>query len=355
LTQALQNAQRTLQQTLADQVTPLRLAGHLSVLLIAAVILVLSQVKVPEWELSLDPTPQPTAAGELAMSAGVQGDMGLFDNEALQRSPVFTFVDKKVQQEAPRQDIAYYKVRAGDTVLAIAERFGLQPETLMWSNSIIEQNPDRLSIGDDLRILPVDGVLHVVQPGETMSDLADEYGVEMQKIVEYTGNGLASADDTLTVGRELVIPGGTRAFATASADYSSSAYSVAVPDNAPQGSGNFSWPAAGYVSQGYWGGHPAIDIAGWVGSPVTAADGGYVVLAGGGWNGGYGNHVIIDHGNGFTTLYAHLNSIFVSPGMTVSKGQQLGTMGNTGNSTGPHLHLEVRYGGVPYNPGNYLK
>jgi murein DD-endopeptidase MepM/ murein hydrolase activator NlpD len=224
----------------------------------------------------------------------------------------------------------------------------------MWSNSIIEQNPDRLSIGDELRILPVNGVLHVVKPGETLSDLADEYGIEMQKIVSYAGNGLASSADTLTIGKELVVPGGTRAFATVAVDYGG-AYSAAVPDNAPQGSGNFSWPSAGYVSQGYWGGHPAIDIAGWVGSPVTASDGGYVALAGGGWNGGYGNHVIIDHGNGFTTLYAHLNSIFVSPGMTVSKGQQLGTMGNTGNSTGAHLHLEVRYGGVPYNPAKYLK
>ena len=356
LTQALLPLQRTLHQTLSDQVTPLRLAGHLSVLLIAGVILILSQVKIPEWELSLDPTPQPTlGAGPMAFAANAQADMGLFDNASLRRSPVFTLVDKKVQQEAPRQDIAYYTVKGGDTVLAIAEKFGLQPETLMWSNSIIEQNPDRLSIGDELRILPVDGVLHVVNPGETLSDLADEYGVDMQKIVGYTGNGLASNADTLTVGRELVVPGGTRAFATATADEYSGAYSVDVPAGAPQGSGNFSWPAAGYVSQGYWGGHPAIDIAGWVGAPVTAADGGYVVLAGGGWNGGYGNHVIVDHGNGFTTLYAHLNSIYVSPGMTVSKGQALGTMGNTGNSTGPHLHLEVRYGGVPYNPGNYLK
>jgi murein DD-endopeptidase MepM/ murein hydrolase activator NlpD len=352
--QTVGRAQRVVQQTLADQVTPLRLAGHLSVLLIAAVILFLSQIKVPEWELSLEPTPQPTAGavGQFAATSG--GDMGLFDNASLRRGFVFTFVDKKAQQEAPRQDIAYYTVKGGDTVLAVAEKFGLQPETLMWSNSIIEQNPDRLSIGDELRILPVDGVLHVVKPGETLSDLADEYGVEMQAIVGYTGNSLATTADTLSVGRELVIPGGTRAFATATVDYGG-AYSVDVPDNAPTGSGNFSWPSAGYVSQGYWGGHPAIDIAGWVGSPVTAADGGYVVLAGGGWNGGYGNHVIIDHGNGFTTLYAHLNSIFVSPGMTVSKGQQLGTMGNTGNSTGPHLHLEVRYGGVPYNPANYLK
>ena len=356
LTQIMQRVQQQVQGTLADQVTPLRLAGHLSVLLIASVILILSQVKIPEWELSLQPTPQPTA-DKLALAAPALGDSGLFDNAALQRSPVFTFVDKKAQQEAPRQDITYYTVKSGDTVLAIAQKYGLQPETLMWSNSNIEQNPDRLSVGDALRILPVDGVLHVVKPGETLSDLADEYDVGMDQIVAYAGNGLSNTADTLTVGRELVVPGGTRAFATASAsaeDYVGGAYYVDAPDNAPQGSGNFSWPAAGYVSQSYWGGHPAIDIAGSIGAAVTAADGGYVVLAGGGWNGGYGNHVIIDHGNGFTTLYAHLNSIFVSPGMTVSKGQQIGTMGNTGNSTGPHLHLEVRYGGVPYNPANYL-
>jgi murein DD-endopeptidase MepM/ murein hydrolase activator NlpD len=334
----------------------LRLAGHLSVLLIAAVILILSQVKIPEWELSLQPTPQPTAgAGALAMSAINQGNGSFFGNDSLRRTPIFTFVDVKAQQEAPRQDITYYTVKSGDTVLAIAQRYGLQPETLMWSNSMIEQNPDRLSVGDQLRILPVDGVLHVVQPGETLSDLADEYGIAMEQIVGYAANGLAGTADTLTVGRELVVPGGTREFATAAADdYSGSAYYVDAPANGPQGSGNFSWPAAGYVSQGYWGGHPAIDIAGDIGSSVTAADGGYVVLAGGGWNGGYGNHVIIDHGNGFTTLYAHLTSIFVSPGMTVSKGQEIGTIGNTGNSTGPHLHLEVRYGGVPYNPAGYL-
>lgn len=355
LSQLLQRMQQQVQGTLADQVTPLRLAGHLSVLLIASIILILSQVKIPEWELSLQPTPQPTAgAGTLALSAA-QTSGGLFDNDTLVRTPVFTFVDIKAQQEAPRQDITYYSVKSGDTVLGIAQKYGLQPETLMWSNSNIEQNPDRLSVGDELRILPVDGVLHVVQPGETLSDLSDEYGVDMQQIVAYVGNGLANTADTLTVGRELVVPGGTREFTTASVeDYAGGAYYVDAPANGPQGSGNFLWPSAGYVSQGYWGGHPALDIAGDVGTSVMASDGGYVVLAGGGWNGGYGNHVIIDHGNGFTTLYAHLNSIFVSPGMTVSKGQEIGTMGNTGNSTGPHLHLEVRYGGVPYNPANYL-
>jgi len=354
-TRALYNLQTQLQHTLADHVTPLRLAGHLSVLVIAAVVLVLSQVELPEWELSLEPTPAAGAPALASLATTPQDAAALFDTQSLRRNLVFNLVEKKAQQEAPRQEVSYYTVKAGDTVLGIAARYGLQPETLMWSNSNIEQNPDRLSIGDELRILPVDGVLHVVKPGETLSALAQKYEVAMDDIVGYTGNQIASLDTPLVVGREIVVPGGSRPFAVASAGAgASTARRAAAPANAPQGSGNFGWPAAGYVSQGYWGGHPAIDIVGWVGSPVTSADAGYVVVAGGGWNGGYGNHVIIDHGNGFSTLYAHLNSIFVSPGETVGKGAQIGTMGNTGNSTGPHLHFEVRYGGVPYNPGNYL-
>ena len=360
LTRVLRQAQAQMQRTLADQVTPLRLAGHLSVLIIAAVILVLSQIRIPEWEISLQPTPAPAA--ELSFNAmpateagfGALAQVASLDNSSLRRNIVLTFIDKKVHQEAPRPDISYYTVKSGDTVLGIAAKFGLQPETLMWSNSIIEQNPDRLSIGDQLRILPADGVLHVVKPGETLSSLADEYDVEMQRIVDYAGNALADVSTPLSVGKEIVIPGGTKEFASPVVDMGGT-YRVDTPANAPTGSGNFGWPSAGYVSQGYWGGHPAIDIVGWVGSPVAAADGGYVVEAGSGWSAGYGSHVIVDHGNGFATLYAHLNSVFVNPGETVSKGQQVGTMGSTGNSTGPHLHFEIRYNGVPYNPASYLK
>ena len=97
-----------------------------------------------------------------------------------------------------------------------------------------------------------------------------------------------------------------------------------------------------------------MDIGSWIGAPAKAADSGVVVEAGGGWSSGYGNHVIIDHGNGFTTLYAHLTSIFVKPGESVTRGEQIGTVGSTGNSTGPHLHFEIRYQGVPRNPFNWL-
>jgi len=361
LTQMMNAAYGQVQRTLSDQVTPLRLAGHLSVLAIAAVVLILSQITIPEWEISLEPTPAPgvaTLAGAEATGRSVALEDG-FADASLKPNMVLTMGTKAAKtptttQENLRPEIMYYTVKPGDTVLGIASKFGLQPESLMWSNSLIEQNPDRLSIGDQLRILPVDGVLHVVDRGDTLSSIAEDYDTDMQAIVDYAANGIASIDDALSIGKEIVVPGGSKPF-VATYVGASSAYSVSRPPGAAAGSGNFSWPTAGYISQGYWGGHPAVDIAGWLGAPVTAADGGYVVLAGGGWNSGYGNYVIVDHGNGFTTLYAHLNSIFVSPGETVSKGQQVGTMGNTGNSTGPHLHFEIRYSDVPYNPSSYLK
>lgn len=366
--QAVQRVTEQVQRVLTDQVTPLRLAGHLSVLVIAAVVLVLSQITIPEWEISLEPTPAAANIGGFSgtadqssnQSIGVMADFG---SDTLKPNMVLNFVDKTpagatttTTKELSRPEVLYYTVKSGDTVLGIAQRFGLQPETLMWSNSFIEQNPDRLKIGDQVRILPIDGVLHVVKPGDTLSSIASKYETNMESIVQYATNGMASTSDTLPIGKEIVVPGGSKPYVAATpGGGASTAYSVERPPGALAGSGNFSWPSAGYVSQGYWRGHPAIDLAGWLGAPVTASDAGYVVLAGGGWNGGYGNYVIVDHGNGFTTMYAHLNSIFVKPGETVSRGQQVGTMGNTGNSTGPHLHFEIRYNGVSYNPAGYLK
>jgi LysM repeat protein len=360
---ALQAATEQVQRVLTDQVTPLRLAGHLSVLMIAAVVLILSQIAIPEWELSLEPTPVVETVAGFSGAAAQNSGRSLsvaaeFGNDSLKPNMVLSFVDRtprSTTQEASRPEVLYYSVKSGDTVLAIAKRFGLEPETLMWSNSFIEQNPDRLKIGDQVRILPVDGVLHVVKRDDTLSSIASKYETDMQAIVQYAANGMTSVSDTLPIGKEIVVPGGNKPYVAATASGASTAYSVSRPPGAMAGSGNFSWPSAGYVSQGYWRGHPAIDIAGWLGAPVTAADSGYVVLAGGGWNGGYGNYAIVDHGNGFTTMYAHLNSIFVKPGETVSRGQQIGTMGNTGNSTGPHLHFEIRYNGVSYNPSSYLK
>jgi LysM repeat protein len=351
-----QRVQSQIKGTLADQVTPLRLAGHLSVLVVGAAILILSQIKLPDWNITLDALPNNALSGANSLNAteGVtpaQSDMAAGSesmSDALQRSAVpFTVI-----QEKKREGIELYTVQAGDTVLGIAAKYGIQPETVLWANAQIEQNPDRLAIGDRLNVLPLDGVLHVVKPGDTLSSLASKYKIGVDQIVGYADNELPDAMAALKIGSQLVIPGGTKPFITPQVP--AGALVAEAPVGATKGSGSFSWPTSGNITQQFWGGHRAIDVGSWVGAPAKAADSGYVVLAGGGWNGGYGNHVIIDHGNGFTTLYAHLNSIFVRPGESVSRGQQIGTVGNTGNSTGPHLHFEIRYQGVPRNPFNWL-
>jgi murein DD-endopeptidase MepM/ murein hydrolase activator NlpD len=349
----VQRCQEQVRHTLADQVTPLRLAGHLAVLAVGATILILSQIQMPEWNFSLDALPNNALGGVAAVRPETVGEPKVVPaseamTDALQRSAVpFT-----VPQEKPRAEIEIYSVKPGDTVLAIAAQFGIQPETIMWANPALESNPDRLAVGDQLNILPVDGVLHEVKPGDTLSGLAAKYKVDVSNIIDYAANDLPDAGAALTIGSKVVIPGGTKPFVTP--EINTGVRQVEAPTDAIKGSGTFSWPTSGNITQQFWGGHRAIDIGSWVGAPVKSADSGYVVLAGGGWNGGYGNHVIIDHGNGFATLYAHLNSIFVKPGESVSRGQQIGTVGNTGNSTGPHLHFEIRYQGSARNPYNWL-
>jgi murein DD-endopeptidase MepM/ murein hydrolase activator NlpD len=351
----VQRVQQQLSNALADQVMPLRLAGHLSVLVVAAVILVLSQVNVPDWTLSLRVFPNSTflsgtgsGGGPQATPQGSANGVVSWNESSLQRAAVpFTIL----HQQPAVEGIQSYTVQPGDTVLAIAGRFGLQPETIQWSNPGLEMNADLIRPGDRLNILPVDGVLHTVGSGDTLTSLATKYKVTVEDIVNYPNNGLTDVNAQLTVGKQLVIPHGTKPFVQQQAV----AYTGgAVPTSAKIGSGSFGWPASGSVNQTFWSGHPAVDIGAWTGSPVAAADGGYVAVATGGWNGGYGNHVIIDHGNGFATLYAHLNSIYVKPGENVTRGEQIGSVGNTGNSTGPHLHFEIRYQSAPRNPLNYL-
>jgi murein DD-endopeptidase MepM/ murein hydrolase activator NlpD len=347
--------QLRIQHTLADQVTPLRLASHLSVVFVAAVVLLFSRISMPDWDFQLVAMPTASSGFE-SVSQQVttylsgQSMTGAEDVTFQPQIVPFTIIPEKT-----RQEVQAYSVQAGDTVLGIASKFKLRPETIQWSNPAIEQNPDLLRIGDQLNILPVDGVLYTVRAGDTLSSLASRFKITADQIVAFEANGLADASTPLVVGDQIVLPGGIKPAASprqAAAAYT--ATTAVAPSDALKGSGAFGWPTSGSISQNYWGGHPAIDIASRTGASVKAADDGYVVLAGGGWNGGYGNHVIIDHGNGFTTLYAHMNTIFVKAGENVSMGQQIGTVGNTGNSTGPHLHFEIRYQGYPRNPYSFL-
>jgi len=273
----------------------------------------------------------------------------------------------------PRVDVITYTVQTGDTVFGIADRFGLKPETLLWGNfNILSDNPHRLSPGQILNILPVDGTYHKWSAGEDLSKVAEYYGVDPQVIIDYPGNHL----DPLTFdpdnpdidpGTMLIIPGGTREYVNygppriprenpAVARTYGPGYCGVISDGAV-GNGTFIWPTTEHYLSGYdykpSANHPAIDIAGRIGNPVWAVDDGVVVYSG--WsNFGYGNLVVLDHGNGFQSLYAHLNDIAVVCGQSVYQGTQIGTLGTTGNSTGAHLHFALIYNGKKVNPWDFL-
>jgi murein DD-endopeptidase MepM/ murein hydrolase activator NlpD len=248
-----------------------------------------------------------------------------------------------------RAEISTYTVQGGDTVFGIAAKFGLTPETILWANSDLEDNPDWLAVGRELTILPVNGVYHQVGGGDTVEGIAATYKTTPEAIIDFDLNELDPDDPVIKAGQWLVVPGGSKPFVPRTVV----AFSGTVPADATVGTGAFGWPASGTIFQGYWSGHQAIDVAAWVGAPVLAADSGHVVFSG--WdNTGYGNTVVIDHGNGFQTLYAHLDAYYVNAGDNVVKGQQIADMGSTGNSTGPHLHFEVRQSTILRNPVGFV-
>lgn len=333
-----------------DRFASLRLASHLVLLGVVMGLLALSRVELPRWEVApreLLPAPQATPEPLTFIELlAARGGVDTRTQSALTRRAVpFTIIP-----ERPRLDVETYVVQPGDTVYGIAEKFGLKPETILWSNPELESNPDLLRVGDRLVILPVNGVYHRVTSKDTIASIAKQYKVTPDAIVGYAWNKLTDPNQTLTPGTYLIVPGGQKPFVPRQV----AVYSGPIPQGARRGSGVFGWPASGYITQRYWSGHRAFDIGAWIGSPVVAADSGFVVYAG--WDRtGYGNLIVIDHGNGFSTYYAHLSKIFVRVGESVAKGQRIGSIGSTGRSTGPHLHFEIRLHGVQQNPGSYLR
>jgi len=250
--------------------------------------------------------------------------------------------------DRPRLNIITYTVQSGDSVHAIADRFSISPETIMWSNGELELHPDMLKIGQGLTILPLSGVYHKVAKGDTLESLAKKFKVEPEAIAEYHLNDLIPPYN-LASGQMLVIPGGEKPYVPRRV----SRYAGPIPADASKGVGIFGWPVSGRITQKYWSLHRAIDIGAVIGTPVVAADSGYVMYAG--WdNSGYGNLIIIDHSNGYRTLYAHLSAFDVATGQSVAKGTRIGAVGSTGRSTGAHLHFEIRYRDVQRNPLGFL-
>ena len=238
-------------------------------------------------------------------------------------------------------EISLYVVRDGDTLSQIADMFDVSAKTILWANDIKDVNTIRP--GDSLVILPITGVRHVVKKGDTIATIAKKYSGDVDDILAY--NQLASGEDVV-VGDTIVIPDGTITTPTPSKTKSGSGSKLASGG----GSAGFVNPLPGSVKTQGIHGYNGVDLSGVsIGSAVVAAAGGEVIVAkGSGWNGGYGAYVVVKHANGVQTLYAHLSSVAVTSGQSVGQGQKIGGMGNSGRSTGPHLHFEVRGARNPF-------
>lgn len=258
--------------------------------------------------------------------------------------------------EKPRDAVLDHRVLQNENLSQIGRTYGVSVDSIKWLNPDVVDF-DQLSVGENLKIPPVSGIIHVVESGDTVFALAKTYRTNAQKIVDFPFNQFANDENfDLVEGQKLMIPDGVPP--------------VVVQQIAPQveqyghygtpvggGSGMFAWPTQGIITQYLTWYHTGLDIADPSAPMVRAAGDGRVVIAEMlDW--GYGWHVIIDHGNGYQTLYAHLQEINVTtePGKNqVTTGQVIGRMGSTGRSTGTHLHFEVRYNGVFQDPLQFLK
>ncbi len=242
-------------------------------------------------------------------------------------------------------------VAEGESLTIIGKKYGISVESIKFANNLVS---NEVKAGKILQIPPVDGTLHQVKKGDTIDSLAKRYKVPSQTIVDFN---YLDSPYTLIPGDTLTIPDAniptTERYYAGTPVYDMSAYGIIPTQSfANSGSGNFIWPMSGILTQFFSAYHPGLDIAN-KGVDIVAADKGRVVRAGW-WQGGYGNAVQIDHGNGFVTTYAHMSSIAVSVGDDVDKGKKLGVVGSTGRSTGPHLHFTVQEKGKYVNPLSVL-
>ncbi|RJQ37192.1 M23 family metallopeptidase [Candidatus Parcubacteria bacterium] len=233
--------------------------------------------------------------------------------------------------------IFVYTVRPGDTISTIAESFGVSVNTILWANNLA--NARSLKVGSEIVILPVTGIRHEVKKGDTLASIAKQYKADQDDIQNF--NGL-DADAALALGGIIIVPDGELPAPVASSG-------SAVASGLPAYQGYYIRPIAGGRRTRGVHGYNGVDLANACGLPVVASAGGSVVLArSSGWNGGYGRYIVLKHSNGTQTLYAHLTDVLVTAGAGVEQGQQIGTIGTTGNSTGCHVHFEIRGARNPF-------
>ena len=341
----------------------------ISILLVILVVVVMSRFFLSSSKNSEAPTPtvestltSPTLQAQNNITTTLYSSFGISRLALLHTN----------MPAKPRTDIQEYTVVKGDTIFGIAESFGLTPESLFWSNKhILGGNADNLSIGLTILIPPFDGVIHKWDAIDGLNGVAKGFKVTPDVILDWPGNHLDRntigeyAHPNIQPGTLVFVPGGEGTYTDWLPDFTRDNPAVASimgPGYCGKitsgmiGTGSFMWPTTATYLSGYdyTSIHHGIDIAGSLGNPIYAADTGVVVYSG--WNNyGYGNLLVVDHGNGWQSVYAHLNQINVVCGENVVKGDVIAALGTTGNSSGPHLHFELRnatYGTV--NPWDFM-
>lgn len=253
-----------------------------------------------------------------------------------------------IQTKHPIHEFITYTVKLHDTPNGISDKFNIKPETLLGGNPQLSDEASLLQVDMNLIILPIDGVIHTVRRGDSLDTISQKYAVDVEEITNYTPNNL-EFPYRLVENTRIVVPGGI--FDDFSWKWTPPPPPAALAGRAlVRGTGTFVWPvSARRITQTYWYAHRGVDVGLPVGSPAFASDRGTVIWSD--WNiTGYGNLIVLDHGNGFQTFYAHLSGYNVYVGQVVEQGQIIGYTGNSGNSSGPHIHFEIRLNGSHQNP-----
>ncbi|MEL7591922.1 MAG: M23 family metallopeptidase [Anaerolineaceae bacterium] len=356
--------------------TALRIGtGVVSLLLVIVVVWVMNSFVLENQAL---PTDEPASTPSGLEGAG--GPLIQVDTETINDEILYSgFTVSRLAQvhtdrpAGPRTEIVEYTIQSGDTLFGIAEKYGLKPQTLLWSNRhILGDDPHNIFPGVSILIPTMDGAIYFWNQGDGLNGVSSFYKVTPDDIIDWPANNLDRATlgdlslPNITPGTMLFVPGGEGDFTDWLPHYSrDQPAESSIPGGCGIitegfiGNGTFIWPTTETYLSGYdytpETNHRAIDIAGHIGNPIWAVDAGVIVYSG--WNDrGYGNLIVVDHGNGWQSVYAHLDTFLAFCGQSVDQGDQIGTLGTTGNSTGPHLHFELRhetYGVV--NPWDFLQ
>lgn len=313
-----------------------------------------SKIDIENNQLIIEMTPDKILA--LQNNASKLSHKNISNENTDNNSPLKPASNKEIK----RNETIIYSISAGDTVSSIAQKFGISVNTILWENNLSSYSI--LKISDNLKILPNSGVSHTVARGESLSYLANYYDLSLEDIL--TANNLNNAN-SLKIGQKLIMPGASKPStvkiaSTASKVINNSASGLEVikklvkPSPVKNVGSSMLWPTEGHrITQYYSWRHKGLDIANKTGTPLYASESGTIIYSG--WSNGYGYNVLIDHGSGLRTRYAHASKLYVSKGDTVSKGESVAAMGSTGWSTGPHIHFEVIINGSLMNPLNYIK